>query len=127
MLCAAFQACIRNDIPYPVVELSITSVEGEGFTCKESDINAEERTAVIHLDETTDISKVVISGIGMTEGAVSDVAFPGTFDMRSDLHVILELYQQYEWTISAEQEISRCFEHSFQSDPSDPLPAADSG
>ena len=109
MLCVALQACIRNDIPYPVVELSITSVEGEGFTCKESDINAEERTAVIHLDETTDISKVMISGIGMTESAVSDVAFPGTFDMRSDLHVILELYQQYEWTISAEQEISRVF------------------
>lgn len=106
---AALQACIRNDIPYPVVELAITSVSGEGFTCSSSDIDAKERTAVIHLDETTDISNVVISEVGMTEGAVSDVTFPGTFDMRSELHVILEMYQQYEWTIVAEQEISRAF------------------
>ena len=88
---AALQACIRNDIPYPVVELAITSVSGEGFTCSSSDIDAKERTAVIHLDETTDISNVVISEVGMTEGAVSDVTFPGTFDMRSELHVILEM------------------------------------
>lgn len=106
---AALQACIRNDIPYPVVELAITSVSGEGFTCASSDINSTERTAVIHLDETTDISKVVISEIGVTDGAVPDVSFPGTFDMRSELHVILELYQQYEWIIMAEQEISRTF------------------
>ena len=106
---AALQACIRNDILYPVVELSITSVTGEGFTCTSSDINSTERTAVIHLDETTDISKVVISEIGVTDGAVPDVSFPGTFDMRSELHVILELYQQYEWIIMAEQEISRSF------------------
>ena len=105
----ALQACVRNDIPYPVVELAITSVSGEGFTCSPSDIDARSRTAVIRLDETTDMANVTITGLGMTEGATADVAFPGTFDMRSELHVILELYQQYEWTIIAEQEISRRF------------------
>ena len=109
VLAAVLQACVRNDIPYPVVELSITSVSGEGFTCNASDIDAKNRTAVIHLDETSDMSEVVISEIGMTEGATADVDFPGTFDMRSELHVILELYQQYEWIIIAEQEISRAF------------------
>lgn len=108
-LTAALQACVRNDIPYPVVELAITSVSGEGFTCTASDIDARERTAVIHLEEAVDPSKVVISEIGMTEGATSDVVFPGTFDMRSELHIILDLYQQYEWIIIAEQEISRTF------------------
>ena len=109
MLSAAVQACIRNDIPYPVVELAITSVSGEGFTCSSSDIDASKRLAVIHLEETTDIGNVVISEVGMTEGASSDVAFPGTFDLRSDLHLTLELYQEYDWTISAEQEITRIF------------------
>lgn len=108
-LAAALQACVRNDIPYPVVELAITSVSGEGFTCNASDIDGRERTAIIHLEEAVDPSRVVISGIGMTEGAVSDVTFPGTFDMRSELHVILELYQKYEWAIIAEQEITRSF------------------
>ena len=83
VLAAVLQACVRNDIPYPVVELSITSVSGEGFTCNASDIDAKNRTAVIHLDETSDMSEVVISEIGMTEGATADVDFPGTFDMRS--------------------------------------------
>lgn len=106
---AVYVSCIRNDIPYPVVELSITSVEGDGFTCSPSDIDFANRTVVIHLDETTDISKVRISGVGFTEGATADVSFPGEFDMRSDLHVILELYQQYDWIIRAEQTISRSF------------------
>ncbi len=105
----ALSACIRNDIPYPVVELSVTSVTGEGFACAASDIDASSRTAVIHLDETTDISNVVISEVGVTEGARADVTFPGIFDMRSDLHLVLELYQQYEWTIKAEQSIERSF------------------
>ena len=109
MLYAAVQACIRNDIPYPVVELAITSVSGEGFTCSSSDIDASKRLAVIHLEETTDIGNVVISEVGMTEGASTDVTFPGTFDLRSDLHLTLELYQEYDWTISAEQEITRIF------------------
>ena len=105
----AVQACIRNDIPYPVVELSITSISGEGFTCSASDINAADRTAVIHLDEATDIRSVVISEVVYTDGATSDVVFPGVFDMRSDLKVSLDLYQTYEWTISAEQTILREF------------------
>lgn len=108
-LAAALQACVRNDIPYPVVELAITSVSGEGFTCNASDIDDVERSVTIHLDEVTDPSKVVISDVGMTEGAASDVTFPGTFDLRSELHVILELYQQYEWTIVARQDIERNF------------------
>lgn len=103
-------SCIRNDIPYPVVELAITSVQGDGFTCTSSDIDLAARTVVIHLDDTTDISNVHIVSAGFTEGASSDVAFPGYFDMRSDLPVILELYQKYEWNIRAEQVIERSFE-----------------
>ena len=99
----AVQACIRNDIPYPVVELSITSISGEGFTCSASDINAADRTAVIHLDEATDIRSVVISEVVYTDGATSDVVFPGVFDMRSDLKVSLDLYQTYEWTDFTEE------------------------
>lgn len=102
-------SCIKNDIPYPVVELSILEVSGTGFTCSESDINLSDRTVIIHLDETTDISKVYIESVAMTDKAVSDVVFPGVFDMRSELHVNLELYQTYTWTIRAEQNIARSF------------------
>lgn len=102
-------SCIKNDIPYPVVELSILSVEGTGFTCAPEDINSKDRVITLHLQETTDISKVNISSVTVTEGAVSDVSFPGEFDLRSELAVTLSLYQDYEWTIRAEQEIERYF------------------
>lgn len=35
----AFQGCIENDIPYPVVELEIVSLEGEGFTASVDRLN----------------------------------------------------------------------------------------
>ena len=33
LLTLTLGACIRNDIPYPVVSIDILSVQGEGFTC----------------------------------------------------------------------------------------------
>ena len=30
-------ACIENDVPYPVVEISIADIEGEGFTVGATD------------------------------------------------------------------------------------------
>lgn len=33
-----FAGCIKNDVPYPVVELQITDVRGEGFTVGKVDL-----------------------------------------------------------------------------------------
>lgn len=33
----------------------------------------------------------------------------GEFDLRADLPVVLSLYQDYEWTLRAEQTITRVF------------------
>ncbi len=103
-------SCIENNLPYPVVELNILSVTGEGFTCETSDIDTRERTATLHLEETTDISKVVISQIEVSEDAESDVPLSGTFDLRTPLNLTLSFYQDYYWKIIAEQQIERCFE-----------------
>lgn len=32
------QSCIENDIPYPLVEINITGVEGQGFTVSSIDL-----------------------------------------------------------------------------------------
>ena len=103
-------SCIKNDIPYPVVELNIVRVEGEGFVCEESDIDVKNSQVTIHLDETTDISKVKINRIILNDskGKVS-VQTPDVFDMRTQLDVVLSLYQDYEWTIRAVQHIEREF------------------
>ncbi len=102
-------SCIKNDIPYPVVTLDILEVKGEGFTCATSDIDSKLRTATLHLDETTDISRVVITEIVTTEGGSISVSLPGEFDLRSDLSVTLSLYQDYEWTLKPDQQIERIF------------------
>ena len=97
--------CIDNDIPYPVVKLDIVSLDAEGMLSQPV-INATNHTVKLSLDETTDIRRVNISNVVFTEGATSDVVFPGTFDLRNPLYVNLSKYQTFEWTITAEQSIS---------------------
>ena len=109
ILILASVSCIRNDIPYPIVELSILNVEGEGFTCSAEDIDVHNRTVTLRLDETTDISRVEIRSIEITEGGKSSVPLSGKFDMRSDVPIVLSLYQDYTWTLHAEQHIERIF------------------
>lgn len=99
--------CIRNDIPYPVVELQITAVEGEGFTAS---IDATQRLVTLNLDETTDIRNVRIESMAVTEGASLSCEVPAVYDLRSPLYVTLSLYQEYLWTIQARQEIRRSFQ-----------------
>ena len=102
-------SCIRNDIPYPVVVLEILGVAGEGFTCEASDIDTKNNIVTLHLAETTDISRVCIDSIALTEGATASIPLSGEFDLRADLPVVLSLYQDYEWTLRAEQTITRVF------------------
>ena len=63
---AGSTGCIKNDIPYPVVKLAITSIAGEGFTVKE--IDPAQRIVTLTLDETTDIRNVRITQVAYTEG-----------------------------------------------------------
>ena len=102
-------SCIRNDIPYPVVVLEILGVAGEGFTCEASDIDTKNNIVTLHLAETTDISRVRIDSIALTEGATTSIPLSGEFDLRADLPVVLSLYLDYEWTLRAEQTITRVF------------------
>ena len=55
---ALLASCIHNDIPYPVVELRIASVEGQGFSVSENNVTS--RTVTLSLDEATDIRNVRI-------------------------------------------------------------------
>ena len=102
-------ACIKNDIPYPVVELEVLGVSGKGFTCAESDIDRKNRIVTLHLDETTDISRVQIDSISITSGGKASVPLSGEFDLRGNMPITLSLYQDYDWTLHAEQQIERIF------------------
>lgn len=106
-LCVA-TGCIKNDIPYPVVKLDIISLEADGLKSQPI-IDNTAHSVKLTLEETTDIRNVNVTAIEMTEGAVSNIAFPGVFDLRTPLYVELSMYQTFEWCISAEQTIERHF------------------
>ncbi len=109
MLFAA-SACIENDIPYPVVELEIVSVEGEGFKLGAGAIDRFQRSVLLTLEEQTDIRKVKITNVELNNSeAKSSVELTGLFDLRTPIYTTLSLYQDYDWVIKAEQSIERRF------------------
>jgi len=115
--------CVENDLPLPTITVNIAEIEGEGFTVKELDV--VNRSLVLTLDERTDIRNVRIDRVGYSivphnvstnldlDAALGEVTstveFPGTFDMRGPIRMKLSLYEDFDWTISAEQTIDRRF------------------
>ena len=120
-------SCISNDIPYPVVELRIANVEGEGFSVSENNVTS--RVVTLTLDEATDIRNVkidavtydaVIHSIELNKAELLDQVrssqeLTGTFNLLSPIYTTLSLYQNYDWTIRAVQTIERRFSVTGQS------------
>ncbi len=102
-------SCIKNDIPLPVVELYITNIEGEGF--KIDKISNNDRSIHLTLDETTPIDAVKFNSVSYSPSVdmTSTINLANTYDLRMPQSVTLSYYQDYVWTISAEQSIERYF------------------
>ena len=114
-------SCISNDIPYPVVELRIANVEGEGFSVSENNVTS--RVVTLTLDEATDIRNVKIDAVTydaivhsielnkaeLLDQVRSSQELTGTFNLLSPIYTTLSLYQDYDWTIRAVQTIERRF------------------
>lgn len=100
--------CIKNDVPYPIVKLDILAFEAEGLTSP-AVIDAAAYTVEVELAETTDIRRLNVTRVDISEGATSSVEFPGIFDMRKPLYVTLSMYQDYEWIVTAQQNIEYSF------------------
>ncbi len=110
LLLGGVAGCIKNDIPYPLVELEIVALEGEGFTVGANDIDRANRSITLQMEETTDLRKVKINSVTFNNPETkSDIDLIGTFDLRAPLFVNLTLYQSYEWKLQSHQEISRSF------------------
>ncbi|MFI3305596.1 MAG: PCMD domain-containing protein [Rikenellaceae bacterium] len=109
---AMISSCVKNDIPYPYIELYITNIEGDGFSLRR--IVNSERTVYLTLDETTDIESVNITSVDYSEEAKISKDIVGEFDLTNPLKTTLYLYQSYEWQIVAEQSIDYAFNVSGQ-------------
>ena len=114
LLASALTACIENDIPYPVVECTVERIAAEGLA-GEPAIDFAARKVTLPLEETTDIRAVEITECKITDEAdVTDsdgniVELVGRHNLTAPLHVNLSIYQDYPWTIEAQQTIPRIF------------------
>ena len=101
--------CIKNDIPYARVPLSITSLKVEG---QEGDaaISEDDRTVTLTLGETVNPSKLKVTEFTCTDKAVSTLSVGQEINLSSSYKVVLSLYQDYEWTVVRNQPIERIFQ-----------------
>ena len=107
-LSALCGGCIENDIPYPVVVCRVESISAEGISAA-PEIDEGKRTVTLPLLETTDIFGVNVTEVRLTEGCSASVSLTGPQDLSQPLRFTLSLYQDYDWTLTAEQTIRRAF------------------
>lgn len=106
----ALAGCISNDLPYPQIQANFRSLEVAGQDAGTA-IDSAACTVKLTLAESTNIYAVEVDSYTLTEGAsvVGDV-LEAPLDLSSPVQVILHLYQDYLWTIRAQQQIERYFD-----------------
>lgn len=108
LLFATLVGCIENDLPLPVIVPKITGMTVDGASAVV--INSDKRTVTITLSEPVDIKRVNIREVTFDyEQTTPSWDITGEHDLSSDLSVTLSTYQDYIWTIKAEQPIERYF------------------
>lgn len=128
---------IENDIPYPTVEGNILSIEvegqrgAEGSSSTQAVIDKTNRTVQLYVDDSVDLSKLRITKLTISDEATlvpnaekcNDASkFPTTgfesltelsasadtrVDFSKPVTFTLKTYQEYVWTISVTQVITR--------------------
>lgn len=106
LLAAVLCGCIKNDIPFARIPLSITALKIEGQIGTTS-FSEKDRTATVTLAETVNPKKVKIDSIGYTDKAVAALSSGDVIDLTNDVEVTLSLYQDYVWKIMRNQPIER--------------------
>lgn len=115
MLC--FAACISNDVPNPVIYGNVTKIEFNGQ--EKSVINTKTRTIELTLSDTVDIYAVRLNVLELSADparaqdvfveAEATIAPDTVVDLSKPFRFKVRTYREYEWTITAEQPIERCF------------------
>lgn len=108
ILSIILNACMSNDIPYPVIEANFETFEVEGQLAAPV-INTKDRTVSIQLNDAVDPAHVKLISYTTTPDAVVTPALGEYLDLSRPMQVTLSIYQDYVWTIKAEQKIDRKF------------------
>lgn len=104
----AVVSCIKNDLPYPTVVPGISSVDVDG--AKSVDIDQASMKVLVNLEEEVDITSVRVTGMTFSEEmTVAKESMVGVHDLSTPKKFTLTTYQDYEWTLAAQQDIERYF------------------
>ena len=81
----------------------------------ETVINTDDRTVSIVVDELVELDSLVVETVVLNENAYFAAGdFPRVLDLTAPVEVLLSMYQDYDWTISATQPVERYFRCSNQ-------------
>ncbi|MCC8070964.1 MAG: PCMD domain-containing protein [Bacteroidales bacterium] len=106
----ATSACIKNDLPYPHIQANFTELNVEEQT-RTAVLDTVNLVATVYLNEAADIQDVRVTSLKLTPGArlQDSIAFVSGVNLSDPITVTLSLYQDYEWTVKARQDIERYF------------------
>lgn len=103
----SLSGCIKNDIPYPRIQPDIVVFEVEN-QIGASTIDVQNRTVKVVLNEEADIANVKVTQFSISDDArLVEPQELKTLDLTQPATITLALYQDYEWTILATQNIAR--------------------
>ena len=108
IMAALFSACIENDVPYPYIKLFVTATEVDG-QIGSAVISNDDRTVTVNLEDTVNMKKVHVKSITVTEGGRCSLPNDTIIDLSNPYPMTLSLYQDYQWTLKANQTIERRF------------------
>lgn len=120
MLLLGVSGCIKNDLPYGKVPLSITAFSVSGQT-GDAVISDKDLTVTVYLEETANPAKSELLNIeykatlrdgsenNYQKNIVSNVSKGDILDLSDNFNVKLSLFQEYDWKIIPVQNIARVF------------------
>ncbi|MCM1336233.1 MAG: PCMD domain-containing protein [Candidatus Amulumruptor caecigallinarius] len=99
--------CIKDDIPYPHIQPNFTEFTVED-AARSTQIDTINLKMTVYLEPQADIYAVNVTDYALTQGEVVPAGlFDSPVDLHEPLNVTVRLYQDYVWTITAEQTIDR--------------------
>ena len=120
LLLVAMCGCIKNDLPYGKVPLSITAFSVSGQT-GDAVISDKDLTVTVNLEETANPAKSELLNIeykatlrdgsddSYNNNIESSVKKGDVLDLTNDFDIKLSLFQEYNWKIVPVQNIERVF------------------